>query len=342
MKNKEKLKKILNSLSNKDAGLSTAFKSVEAEMKRVADKLREDAEVKTVEMSKKKIAELKNEMRSLFEHIENLKENLKKSESDLSSSLNQKLDNLKSKMAEYRVASLDRLGILSAEMDGLKEDIREISQRKVEIPNYEIQIGELENKLGELVLALKEETEGKIEDILTESKKKISELEEEIKKLRRDTMTTLASRGGGNMNRNILVGNNPSTLGRYTDLNIRAGTNITLSYTNNDNLKTTDLTIAATGGGSGITRNVATTIVSSVIGAVASTDYVVVAGAGIKLTLPTAVGNTNLYTIKNKVASSVLVVADGVETIDDATTALMETKYTAIDLISDNAAWHIT
>lgn len=350
---KNKLKKLLEGLSDSNSDVREVFKTseryllkTEKEMQEIAGKLQGNAEVRTVEMAKKKIAELKEQVQSIFNSVVTLKDELKQGGNDLTSALNQKIDALKSAMVEYRTANLGRLGTLSEEMDELRDDIREISQRKVEIPNYENQIGEIENTLGELVITLKEETEekiNKVEDILTESKKTAGNLEEEIKKLRRDTMSAIASKGGGNMNRNILVGNNPSTLGRYTDLNILAGNNITLTYTNNDNLKTTNLTIAATGGaGSGITRNVATTIVSSVIGAVAATDYVIVAGAGVQITLPTAVGNSNLYTIKNKSSSSVLVVADGAETIDDAATALMQTQYTAIDLISDNANWHVT
>ena len=335
---KEKLKKILSAISNSDSGVKGSLKLAEKEMRKVANILRTDAETKTFEMAKKRIAELKEQIQSIFDYLGKLKEDLKKNENDLTGSLNQKLDVLKSRMVEYRTASLERLGILSAEMDSLKQDIREISQRKVEIPKYEEQILKVENELGDLIVGSKEENKDSIKKI----KKTINDLEEEIKKLRRDAMSAIANRGGGNMNRNILVGNNPSTLGRYTDLNILAGTNVTLTYTNNDNLKTTNLTIAATGGGSGITRNISTVNVSSVIGAVASTDYVVVAGAGIQLTLPTAVGNTNLITVKNKSTSSVLVAADGVETIDDAATALMQTQYTAIDLISDDAAWHIT
>ena len=164
---------------------------------------------------------------------------------------------------------------------------------------------------------------------------------ESIEKLRRDLMSRLANVGGGNANRNILVNSNPSVLGRYTDLNIKPGSNITLSYTNNDTLKTTDLTITGTGAG-GLTRSIATTSVSSVVGAVASTDYVVIASAGVKITLPTAVGNSNLYTIKNTAASSVLVAADGAETIDGTNTILLSTQYTAVDLNSDSANWHIT
>lgn len=320
IKNKEKLKKVLNNLLYKDSGL----KSIEKDMARVMGRLKEDAEIKTVEMAKRKIAEIKGQVESI--------------KADLTNEFNKKLFALKSAISEYRGASLDRLSTLSSEINELKKDIREISNKKIEIPDFENQILKVEKKLEELMFGLKEETEGKVEDILIEFKK----IEEEIKKLRRDTMSAMAGRvaGGGNMNRNILVGNNPSTLGRYTDLNILAGSNVTLSYTNNDNLKTTNLTIAATGGGSN--RNISTVSVSSVVAAVASTDYVIIAGAGIQLTLPTAVGNTNLYTIKNKVASSVLVNTTGGQTIDDDTNIILATRYTAVDLISDNANWHIT
>jgi len=339
MANKTKLRKILAGMSNKESGLDVAFKSVEKEMARVADKMREEAETKTVAMAKKRIAEIKKEIQSIFSTIDALKEELKKSESGLADTLNKRLDALRSAMVEQRSASLERLGMLSAEMEDLRGDIQDISKRKVEIPNFEKQIKDAENELKKLVSDLKVESSDKTEEILIETKETVGLLEEEIKKLRRDTMSAIGR--GGNMNRNILVGNNPSTLGRYTDLNIKAGSNVTLSYSDNDNLKTTDLTIAATGG-AGTNRNISTVNVSSVIAAVASTDYVIIAGDGIKLTLPTAVGNENLYTIKNKAASSVLVGADGSETIDGAGTALMKTQYTAIDLISDNANWHVT
>lgn len=341
MSNKEKLKKILAGITYSDSGVKGAFKLVEKEMQKVADKLRENAEMKTVEMTKKRITEIKEQIQSIFDYISKLKEDLKKSESDLTGSLNQKLDALKLRMVEYRSASLERLGILSAEMDGLKEDIREISQKKVEIPNFENQILKTESQLGELIIGLREETGDKVEGILTETRKAVGDLEEEIKKMRRDTMTAMASRGGGNMNRNILVGGNPSTLGRYTDLNILAGANVTLTYTNNDNLKTTNLTIGAAAG-SGVTRNISTVIVSSVIAAAASTDYVIVANAGIQLTLPTAVGNTNLVTVKNVGTSSVLIATTGGQTIDGDTTIIMPLRYTAVDLISDDANWNVT
>lgn len=176
---------------------------------------------------------------------------------------------------------------------------------------------------------------------------KIAEVATELDKLRKDTMSRLSNLGGGNMNRNIAVGGNTSVLSRYTDINIKPGSNVSITYSNNHTTKYLDLTIGATGGGggssvAGIVRTIETTTVSSVVGGVALTDYVVLANGGVKVTLPTAVGNNNLYTIKNIGVSSVLVAPDGVETIDGDASVIMPVRYTSIDLISNNANWQIT
>ena len=337
--NKNKLQKILSGLSNFDSGLGDAFKSVEDEMKKVANKLREEAEIKTVEMAKKRINELKERIQAIVDSIENLKEELGQNEKNLSNNLTKKLDLLRTAMSEFRTADTERVKILSEDIGNLKEDIQEISQRKTKIPDFASKIREIQLELENEILKLKNNSDEQLKGQSKDFQKKLDKFEETIIELRKSTMSALASKGG-QANRNILVGNNPSTLSRYTDLNILAGSNVTLSYTNNDNLKTTNLTIAATGGGSN--RNISTVSVSSVVAAVTSTDYVVIASAGVLLTLPTAVSNTNLYTIKNTAASSVMVAANGVETIDGSANITLTTQYTAVDLISDNANWHVT
>lgn len=152
--------------------------------------------------------------------------------------------------------------------------------------------------------------------------------------------------GGGNMNRNIAIGSNPSVLSRYTDVNLKAGSNVTITYTNNDQTKYVDVTIAATGGGgssvAGITRSVNNIATSQTAGSTAGTDYVYIASVGVALTLPTAAANTNLYTVKNTSTSSILVATTGGETIDAQANAILATQYTSIDLISDGTNWDIT
>ena len=94
-------------------------------------------------------------------------------------------------------------------------------------------------------------------------------------------------------------------------------------------------------GGSGITRSVSVLSVSSTLAAAASTDYVFFPNVGVQLTLPTAVGNSNSYTIKNMAASSILVVATTGEDIDGSTTALMPTQYESLNFISNNSIWAV-
>lgn len=95
---------------------------------------------------------------------------------------------------------------------------------------------------------------------------------------------------GGNMNRNIWVNGNSSVLSRYTDINLIAGTNVTLSYANNDTTKTTNITVAATGGGgtglnpqipSGTINSSNTTFTTSGIVSIAFVDGLIDSSASI-------------------------------------------------------------
>jgi len=147
--------------------------------------------------------------------------------------------------------------------------------------------------------------------------------------------------GGGNMNRNISIGGNSSVLSRYTDINLKAGSNVTLTYANNDTTKNVDITIAATGG-SGTTRSINSISTSQTAGSTSGTDYVYVCSAGVALTLPDATSNTNLYTVKNTSTSSVLIATTSAQTIDAQSNLILATQYTSVDLISDGTNWDIT
>lgn len=94
-------------------------------------------------------------------------------------------------------------------------------------------------------------------------------------------------------------------------------------------------------GGSGITRTVSVLSVSSTLAASANTDYAFFPNVGINLTLPTAISNTNRYTVKNMVVSSILISAATGEDIDGAITALLTEQYESIDLQSNGSVWGI-
>ncbi len=91
----------------------------------------------------------------------------------------------------------------------------------------------------------------------------------------------------------------------------------------------------------GITRTRSVLSVSSTLAAASATDYVFFTNVGVNLTLPTALSNTNLYTIKNTAASSVLVSAPAGQDIDGSTTALMTTVNQSLSFISNGSVWGV-
>lgn len=131
-----------------------------------------------------------------------------------------------------------------------------------------------------------------------------------------------------------------STAGGYT-LTLPANDGNAGQYLLTDGNGITQWASVTAAGGSGITRSVSVLSVSSTVAAAASTDYVLFANVGINLTLPTAIGNTNQYIIKNTAASSVLVTAPAGEDIDGSATALLDTQYTALSFISNGSVWGV-
>jgi Collagen triple helix repeat (20 copies) len=96
------------------------------------------------------------------------------------------------------------------------------------------------------------------------------------------------------------------------------------------------------GGGSGITRSVNSISTATTGAAAASTDYVYLVSGTTTFTLPTAVGNTNLYTVKNVGSGNVTVATTSSQTIDGGSTAVLTASLQgSIDLISDGANWNI-
>lgn len=94
------------------------------------------------------------------------------------------------------------------------------------------------------------------------------------------------------------------------------------------------------GGGSGITRSVSNISAPTTLGAVALTDYVALVTGTTTVTLPTAVGNTNRYTVKNAGAATVTVAFTGGQTADGNATITLAPPL-SVDLISDNSNWSV-
>jgi len=127
-----------------------------------------------------------------------------------------------------------------------------------------------------------------------------------------------------------------STASYITASNI-VGTVLSASYA-----QTASYALTSAGGSGGISRIISSSITNSITAsAAASTDYVYLVSGSVTVTLPTAIGNTNLYTIKRTSTNTVIVAASGSQTIDGSSTISLNVQYQSIDLISDNANWNI-
>lgn len=298
--------------------------------------------INEIEDIQEKIQEFKGEYENQVNEIYEVSE--RKFE-EFSNLINSTKDELSNKTATEIKSVLDKLGVLendftfqtsASDKTGktLKEAVTQISERIDgifnDLKNRDIEDGEFNKTL---------------QSSLEEHSMDLQTIKAEIEKVRQEFLKRISGLGGGSMNRNIAIAGNTSVLSRYTDINIKPGSNVTLSYVNNNTTKYLDLTISATGSGgsvAGVAREINKISVSSTVGAVSGIDYVTICDQGVKITLPTAVGNTNLYTIKNVSTSSVMVMPDGVETIDTEANIILPVRFTAIDLVSDGGNWNIT
>lgn len=101
-----------------------------------------------------------------------------------------------------------------------------------------------------------------------------------------------------------------------------------------------DMKWANAGSGSGITRTVVVTSGNVTAGATTAVDYTyLIAGAHV-LTLPTAISNTNRYTVKNDHSADITINTTSSQTVD-GTTSIQISPEDSVDIISDNSNWRI-
>ncbi len=96
---------------------------------------------------------------------------------------------------------------------------------------------------------------------------------------------------------------------------------------------------SAISGGNGITRSIVSVSSSQTAGAAAHTDYVYIVTGSHTLTLPTAVGNTNQYTIKNRHSGDITLAFSASETADGGGITLGTNN--SVSLVSDGSNWVI-
>lgn len=101
-----------------------------------------------------------------------------------------------------------------------------------------------------------------------------------------------------------------------------------------------DGTWATPASSSGITRSIVVTSGNVTAGSTAATDYVYLVAGAHTVTLPTAVSNTNRYSIKNNHSAAITVGTTSSQTIDGTTTIQIAPE-DSVDIISNNTNWNI-
>ncbi len=349
---KNRLQRILAALS--PDGTEVDFSAFDKAIEDLKSGLKEKVQAKTLEDVNNKLDMLRKSM-----NLAPLQEALKGVETGVDARIKEIQDTLESELDSFRETSRSGTEQSQQSLLTFAQDIQSLRDELTSLDSLKsADIGDIKSRLYQLP-ELAQSVENRFREIKTTisnlpkdetkaDKEALDKLVEELEKMRLELLNRINNipRGGG-ANRNIAIGGNTSVLSKYTDINIKAGSNVTLTYQNNETTKYLDLTIAATGGGggsvTGITRAINNTSVSLIADATPGIDEVYVCAAGVKITLPTASLNGNLYTIKNVSTSSVLVARDGTDTIDNDTSLILATQFTAVDLISDGFSnWNIT
>jgi len=336
--NQIKLKKLLE-VFDPSQGTKVDFTELDIQVSKLKEALKEKIQVQTIDDVYSQLEKFKKKLdfKGMFEAISKLETTLNLKIQGVTGLLNEEIRSFKKLLGAAEKVSQDQIASVASNIKNLESELAALDNQKT------VDIAGLRDKIEKLLdfTLSANDTFLEIEKKL-DKKDNIKEFTEALEKVRQEFNNRLSNfHGGGNANRNIAIGGNTSVLSRYTDINIKAGSNVTLSYSNNNTSKYLDLTIAATGG-AGTTRSIETITVSSIIGTLADTDQVILANGGIQITLPTAVSDTNLYTIKNVGTSSVLIGTTGGQTIDGQSNIIMPVQYTSVDLVSDDSNFNIT
>lgn len=95
-------------------------------------------------------------------------------------------------------------------------------------------------------------------------------------------------------------------------------------------------------GGGGISRSISNVSGTTNAGSSANTDYVYNAVSdSFTITLPTAVSNTNRYTMKQSSTGVLTIATTSSQTIDGSTTYSLSKQYQAVDILSNGSNWFL-
>lgn len=315
------------------------FSVFDNELEKLKKSLEETVNIQTVDDVSRKLKQFQSKIdfEPLMKELGLIKGIVQEKTSGLEKQITDKNKELISANGEKNASRIEALNI---EINFLKASLESLRASGLDSLNTQIfSVKSLDEKLSNSISQLTDNTN----TLLTkeEAKKATKEIQDRLDELRREMLNRITNLGGGAMNRQMFIGG-VDPLKTYTDMNFKAGSNVTISYANNNTTKRVDVTISSIGGGGGSSRSIQSISASQAADAALGTDYVYLCSGTITLTLPDATTNTNLYTVKNVGTGVVTIDTTSSQTIDGATTITMPVQFTSVDLISDTANWNIT
>lgn len=329
---KQKLQKLLKVFTVDKTAVD--FTSLDTEIARLKNGLKEKVKVSTLEEVGIALEKFKRslDLQPIIDSMDELRLFFDEKNQEITDTLNQKyteLDTADKTREQNLILEISDLKIQLSTLEEIRK--KDLNTIKDSIPN----LTDLEQRLCEMTTQLSSRV-----DALEEQE--IKDWTNSIEKLRIEMMSRINNIGGGSMNRQVFF-NSTDFLTKYTDINWKAGSNVTFTIANNNATKKVDITVSATGGGGGGTvRSINSISVDTSAGSTSGTDYVYLVSGTTTLTLPDATANTNLYTVKNVGTGVVTIATTSAQTIDGSLTIVMPVQYTAVDLISDTANWNVT
>lgn len=348
---KRSLLKRINQAITPD-GTQVDFSTFDQSVETLKKSLKEKVQVQTLDDVNAQLAKFqkKIDLSPLTEAVKGIQEQFTSKHEELSQQLDDKLSELETVLSTKTSADDSKSGIdalnvqiddLKTQLSGLevtrKNDLTALGEQIVSSRDINSRIERATAEIGNELAVIRDTASASKETNNATAK----ELENSLEKLRRDLMSRIANIGGGSMNRQMFIGG-VDPLTKYTDMNLKAGSNVTITYVNNNTTKKVDVTFSSSGGGGGSVRSINSISTNTVAGSASGTDYVYLCSGTITLTLPDAVANTNLYTVKNVGTGVVTIATTSAQTIDASPTVVMPVQYTAVDLISDTANWNVT
>jgi len=344
------LQRMLNKLDGTNERTASAIRDFEGGVKNLRERLQQEISASTLEEVNLKMNKLRKSV-----DLEPIQSAVQSLHTNFNESVKSLLGDIETKSTELKTLTLKGDGALTARADQLMDELENLrSGLDTLVSSNRSELNLINNELGRILESSKSfatKTElGQISNAGIQMVKVVEQVKNDEMKGMGQSILSLrelisrVNRGGGNMNRQITVAN-VDPLTKYTDINFVAGNNMVISTSVNETTKRVNFTFTSSGGGGsvvGTSRQIQTTTISSTIAGLSGIDQVTLANGGLAITLPTAVGDSQLYTIKNVGNSSVAILTTGGETIDNQPNIIMPVQYTSVDLISDSLNWNIT